>query len=469
MTDASEAHHAADVGKAGESGKRGRGIWRGAGLVTVLLMTLALASAWLVFPYFFEGRNLLQNVGGEVMSARIAEERTTGQAVTRYAFGPGEAETSVLFGTELYFARTATARVRASFEPDKYLVFIVNETTHDTALPQVLPKAELVVDGVSHAPVDYDGPLDTDHHRSTVVRFARSGADGAPIISEATTRVEVVITSAWDPDSTPRTAEWSLPIEYPPEANVLKSPTMAMALAAGLLSATLTPCLLQLIVVYMATLTGVSAGELGRGGAVPAVVRRKMLISALAFIVGFTAFYTAAGAAIGYAGKSAQILFSAWSREMAIGSGILVMAMGLWMGIKARAPLVCRMPMARQMAASDKGSFLRSALMAAGFSLGCMVCFSGAIIATLFIYVGALGSATTGALILFLFSMGVAVPFLLAAVFLSRTMTVMSWISRYTPQIGFVSMIVIMAFGLVLITDNFHTVSDLIYPWLGLN
>jgi hypothetical protein len=30
-------------------------------------------------------------------------------------------------------------------------------------------------------------------------------------------------------------------------------------------------------------------------------------------------------------------------------------------------------------------------------------------------------------------------------------------------------MIVIMAFGLVLITDNFHTVSDLIYPWLGLN
>ncbi|PKP70479.1 MAG: hypothetical protein CVT82_06715 [Alphaproteobacteria bacterium HGW-Alphaproteobacteria-4] len=85
---------------------------------------------------------------------------------------------------------------------------------------------------------------------------------------------------------------------------------------------------------------------------------------------------------------------------MAIGSGILVMAMGLWMGIKARAPLVCRMPMAARMAASDKGSFLRSALMAAGFSLGCMVCFSGAIIATLFIYVGALGSATTGALIL---------------------------------------------------------------------
>ena len=105
MTDAPELR-SSEPGLAGASGvpdPRSGGVWRGAGLAVVLLVTLALASAWLVFPYFFEGRNLLQDVGGEVMSARIAEERTTGQAVTRYAFGPGEAETSVLFGTETYF------------------------------------------------------------------------------------------------------------------------------------------------------------------------------------------------------------------------------------------------------------------------------------------------------------------------------------------------------------------------------
>jgi hypothetical protein len=45
----------------------------------------------------------------------------------------------------------------------------------------------------------------------------------------------------------------------------------------------------------------------------------------------------------------------------------------------------------------------------------------------------------------------------------------MGWISRYTPQIGLVSMVVIIGFGLVLITDNFHTLSDIIYPWLGLD
>jgi len=98
-----------------------------------------------------------------------------------------------------------------------------------------------------------------------------------------------------------------------------------------------------------------------------------------------------------------------------------------------------------------------------------MVCFSGAIVATLLVYVGMIGSASIGAIILFVFSMGVAIPFLAAAFFLSRTMSTMQWVSRYSPQIGFVSMIVIIAFGLVLLTDNFHTVSDIIYPWLGLS
>jgi len=44
----------------------------------------------------------------------------------------------------------------------------------------------------------------------------------------------------------------------------------------------------------------------------------------------------------------------------------------------------------------------------------------------------------------------------------------MEGIARYTPQIGFVSMLVIAGFGVVLITDNFHVLSSMIYPWLGL-
>ena len=77
--------------------------------------------------------------------------------------------------------------------------------------------------------------------------------------------------------------------------------------------------------------------------------------------------------------------------------------------------------------------------------------------------------ALVGAMVMFAFSLGVAIPFLLAAVFLIRTLPLLTRIQRLAPWIGFVSMITIVAFGLILITDNFHTLSDFIYPYLGLN
>jgi hypothetical protein len=93
-------------------------------------------------------------------------------------------------------------------------------------------------------------------------------------------------------------------------------------------------------------------------------------------------------------------------------------------------------------------------LVSMGYALGCTACFGGAIVATLIIYVGAIGSAAIGAGIMVTFSIGVAIPFLLA---------------EKAQVISYVSMLLIITFGLILITDNFHTVSDAIYPYLGLH
>lgn len=438
-------------------------------LVGIFLVTLVLASAWLVFPYLVEGRTVLEDISAEVNDQRNAQARTLGQLLTRYADGPGEAEVDVLYATPTYFARTSSQRVTDQYDPDTFLVFFVNAGVHTGELPQSLPEARLVVDGRSFEPIDREGPVLTDHHRTTIIRFDRTDPNGDPILHDGVSRITLEIANHWDPANTTRQVSWELPIDYPAETEALSSPVLIMALAAGLLSATLTPCLLQLIVVYMATLTGLGAEQLGQSGVVPAEARRKMMLIALAFVIGFMAFYTAAGALIGYAGKTAQLVFSDYNRQAGIGAGILVILMGLWMGIRARAPLLCRIPAPAMMKRLDTSGFVRSALLAAGFSLGCMVCFSGAIVATLLIYVGAIGSATIGALILFVFSLGVAIPFLAAALFLSRTITVMDWISRYTPQLALVSTVIVVAFGVVLITDNFHTLSDLIYPWLGLS
>ncbi len=443
-----------------------RGLWR---LWAVLLGTLALASSWLAFPYLVEGTELLKDAGGEITEERSAQHRTLSGVLVRWADGPGEAEVEVLWATDVYFDRSSSPRIAAQYGLEDNHVFMVTETIHIGELPMSVPVAVLESAGKRIEAIRVEGPDFADHHRSTTIWFPKTAPDGTATIPDGAGAMELVLANDWDEANSARRVQWDLPIDYPEATGSATPPMLIMALSVGILSATLTPCLLQLIVVYMATLTGLSAEQLRGGNVLPAEARRRMLLIALAFVLGVTFFYTAAGAVIGYAGKQAQILFESYSREVALGSGILVILMGLWMGIQSRAPLVCKIPMPGLMARADSGGYLRSGLMAVGFSLGCMVCFSGSIMALLFIYVGSVGSAWVGAEILFVFSLGVAVPFLAAAFFLSRTLSAMQWVARYTPQIGLVSMIVIIGFGLVLVFDQFHAVSDLIYPWLGLD
>ncbi len=435
-----------------------------------MLVAVLLCSAWLLFPYAVQGKKLLFQAGTGVKQEQRTKAVGIGQYLTRVADGPGEAEVEVLYATPTYFEVSDRAGVVGKYQPNRYLVFVVTESTHTERLPSSLPSASLVVDGAQYAPINREGPAVSEHHRTTVLQFPLRDARGQNLLGDRPRKLELRLTNRWDRADQPRVATWETPIQYPPELLSRKgfTPAIVLALAAGLLSAVLTPCLLQLVVIYFATLTGLSAGELARAGAADGESRRKMLYIALAFVAGFSALFTVAGAVIGYAGKEVQLVLAESSRSVGIGAGMLLIALGLWMGVKTRAPLVCKLPFATGIAGLDRRSIIGSAVTAAAFSLGCMTCFSGAIIATLLVYVGALGSATVGAAVLFVFSLGVAIPFLAAALYLSRTMAVMTCLSRYAPILGLVSMAIMIAFGVVLMTDNFHALSSAIYPYLGL-
>jgi cytochrome c-type biogenesis protein len=131
--------------------------------------------------------------------------------------------------------------------------------------------------------------------------------------------------------------------------------------------------------------------------------------------------------------------------------------------------MACRIPDRGAMQSLSFKDIAGTAVASMGSALGCTACFGGAIVATLIVYVGAIGSAMIGASIMLTFSIGVAIPFLLAAYYLSKMDSILNALARYSRPLSFASMAVIIAFGLILITDNFHTVSDMIYPYLGLS
>jgi len=381
---------------------------------------------------------------------------------------------SGLYATPTYFTMTEQAQDADRYRPDRHAVFYVFEDIHLGQLSRTAPILALRLDdGRRMAPIDTEVLRDSPHHRATLVRFPKTDAAGAPLFDENGSSLTLV---AHDPAAhVEQSMQWGLPIVYPTglDGTGLPLPTL-LALLAGLL-AVLSPCLLQLTVYYTFALAGMNARPLDTAAA-----RRRVVATALYFVGGFTVVFTASGALAGLAGERLQSsgIMEAWNRPLMIASGIGILVLGVWVGATSGAPGLCRLPRLLPGASRPAGAGpyahgwadrLKTMFLGAAFAIGCSTCFGGALFISLMIYIGSVGSASLGALALFLFSVGIAVPYLLAAAFLSRALPLLTSFHRVSAGIGAVCSVVLIFFGAILLTDTFHIPSDLLYRvYLGL-
>jgi cytochrome c-type biogenesis protein len=438
----------------------------------VLVISVLIASLWLVFPYFIQGKQLLRGAGD---GARLTKAGNVSVYLTRYLVNTKDLELTATFATDEFFQYVDRPTTIGNLRPDRNFIFFIAENIHEGTLDSDLPEVSLHVADKIYNPDVSSGPRIAEHHRVTVYSFSKRDSDGNEIDIDAPGMIRLYVSNrylgsteklnfvgSWD-------APYSLPDELKSRADI--TPIAMLALGAGLLSSVLTPCLLQLVVVFgsilggFSTVPGANATTLQSN----ALLRRKIIFIALAFVFGFTLLYVLAGALIGAVGHRAQLVFAEYSRTVAVVSGSIIILMGLWVGIRgvrnARCEVVDRRAMKLD-TARDVGSAM---LVSMGYALGCTACFGGAIVATLIIYVGAIGSAAVGAGIMATFSVGVAIPFLLSAWYVSRMDSILRFLTERAQIISYVSMLLVITFGVILITDNFHTVSDAIYPYLGLH
>ncbi len=443
------------------------------------LLALLIAGSWLLVVYMLNGQGMLNEIKVNVQSGRAGQMQTVNSVLARPASLGPHVEMLAMYATAEFFQLANRQSKGITYDPAKSLIFLFNENTHMDELPLDSTPLQLRVNGGDLiAPTTLEMVTYSIHHKMTIATFDKFDANGQPLYDESAGTFELVAPamdhSGFAYDTTQEVAvSWELPIIYPEgslEAQPLQFGTM-IALAMGLLATVLTPCLIQLLVFYFSTLTGMGAEQLERGELDPAT-RRRMMNLALGFVIGYTILFTGAGALAGLAGETLQSTWDDWTRPLAIGSGVVIIFLGLWMAVRSRAPLVCKLPLARtklSKTASGKTEFWRSSLAGMSFAVGCSTCFGGALIATLLLYVGTLGSALEGALILFFFSLGVGIPFLIAAALLTRALPMMRGLQKAAPVIGLVSSMIMIVFGLLLITDNFHIVSAWITPYLGLS
>jgi cytochrome c-type biogenesis protein len=177
------------------------------------------------------------------------------------------------------------------------------------------------------------------------------------------------------------------------------------ALLAGLISF-LSPCVLPLVPPYLAYLAGASIERLADAEPEP-LVRRETLVAALLFVAGFSTVFVAFGAGASMIGATMRY----YSHALSIVAGIAIIVMGLhFLGLTRIALLHRQARFAMQKPVGLWGAYV----MGLAFALGWTPCI-GPILAAILAVAASEATVTKGAGLLALYSLGLGVPFIIAA------------------------------------------------------
>lgn len=210
-----------------------------------------------------------------------------------------------------------------------------------------------------------------------------------------------------------------------------------VALAAGLVSF-FSPCVVPLLPGYLSYATGLGAAEVveGKGH------RGRMLAGALLFVLGFAVVFVTTGAVAGGVGR----VLLEWRDVITRVLGAAVIVVGLifagWLPVGRRDLRIHRVPAVGVAAAP---------LLGVVFGLGWTPCI-GPTLTVVISLAWNEGSALRGAILAFVYALGLGLPFVVAALAFTRITRVVDWLTRRRQallRIGGISMIVV---GVLLVT-----------------
>jgi len=241
-----------------------------------------------------------------------------------------------------------------------------------------------------------------------------------------------------------------------------------MALDVGYLSAVgagalsfLSPCVLPLVPPYLCYMAGVSmddfrgapaAGTAATATAAASAPRLALAFAAIAFVLGFSTVFVALGAGA----SSIGALLRAWQQELAIAAGIVIILMGLnFLGV-IRIPLLSRE--ARFQASGKPASAVAAYVMGLAFAFGWTPCI-GPILGPILTLAGGRETVGEGAALLAAYSLGLGIPFIVAAFFSGAFMRFMA---RFRIHLGRVEKVIgglLVVAGVLFVTGGVQTAS----------
>jgi cytochrome c-type biogenesis protein len=224
--------------------------------------------------------------------------------------------------------------------------------------------------------------------------------------------------------------------------------SVLVAFGGGLLSF-LSPCVLPLVPVYLASIAGADVFT-GAGR-----MRVPLFFHSLNFVIGFSLVFVALGAIAGLTGFAINPSTVFLNRL----SGSLLIAFGAFMLAALKLPWL-NYEKRLNAPVTSKTGYLRSFFIGAVFSMAWTACVGPVLGGILAI---ALNTATAwrGAYLLAFYSLGLGLPFLLLGVAFDFMLPLLKRIQRYSRLITVASGILLILIGVLTLTNNIHWFSTL--------
>ena len=199
------------------------------------------------------------------------------------------------------------------------------------------------------------------------------------------------------------------------------------------------PCIVPVLPVYVSILAGDDSKE---------KARLRAVVRTLLFVLGLSVSFVIMGFGVGALGT---VLYS---KAFVYISGAIVILLGLYqMGLFKLAFLNRQLSV--KVEANKNTGLLSVFLLGLVFSFGWTPCV-GPILAAVLSLTATQGSAAYGGFMMFVYSLGLAIPFVVISLFSSTILTKVKAINKHLDKIKFIGGLIIVIMGILLMTGNLN-------------
>lgn len=222
----------------------------------------------------------------------------------------------------------------------------------------------------------------------------------------------------------------------------------AVAFGAGVVSF-FAPCVVPLLPAYIGYVTGVSAVDLKEKGYGQYI--KKLLGSSIFYILGFSLVFVVLGTVAAGVGITLRRYESLIQRV----GGAIILVFGLQFAGLLNLPFLAKPRGFRLPSWTDRLGYLRAFFVGFIFATAWTPCV-GAVLGSILVLAAITGTAIQGASLLFVYSLGISLPFLIVSLTLASAPKYLSFISRHIGLISKIAGFILALLGLLLLTNTYR-------------